>query len=62
MSDQALREKIVAFMWERGECPTWWFRHHVGAETRPVRRELERMEIDGLVTSCTDKPTTQSGS
>lgn len=31
--------------------PTWWFKFNMGYETKEIRRELERMERDGLVTS-----------
>ena len=31
-----------------GYC-TWWFKFHIDEETRVIRRELERMERDGIV-------------
>ncbi|QXH44231.1 hypothetical protein KSS93_15130 [Pseudomonas xanthosomatis] len=53
-----LRGRIIQYMQghERrvgGWFPTWWFKHHVEAEdgTREIRRELERMERDGVVES-----------
>lgn len=30
---------------------TWWFRHKTGVTTCEVRRELRKMEKDGLVTA-----------
>jgi hypothetical protein len=30
---------------------TWWFKNNIGVSTREVRRELEKMEKDGLVTA-----------
>ena len=33
------------------QIPTWWFKFHVDGDTKTIRRELERMEHDGLVES-----------
>ncbi|MCY1346667.1 hypothetical protein D9M68_138940 [compost metagenome] len=51
-----LRAKIIAYMRQkerntRGEFCTWWFKFHVDSDTKTIRRELERMEREGLVTS-----------
>lgn len=34
------------------DMPTWWFKFHIADhDTKGIRRELERMERDGLVIS-----------
>lgn len=52
----SLRDKIIAYMRQkerstRGEFCTWWFKFHIDSDTKTIRRELERMEREGLVTS-----------
>ncbi|MFK0090971.1 hypothetical protein ACIQUS_27280 [Pseudomonas sp. NPDC090755] len=58
MSEKSLREKIIDYMQQREQSPrgwfcTWWLKFHVsGASGTPeIRRELERMEKNGLVES-----------
>lgn len=52
MSNPELRKKIIAYMQkESGACCTWWFKSYIHHETKSVRRELEKMERDGLVTA-----------
>ena len=53
---ESLREKIIAYMHQkeqstRGEFCTWWFKLHIDSDTKAIRRELEKMEREGLVTS-----------
>ncbi|CAI8885449.1 DUF1738 domain-containing protein [Pseudomonas donghuensis] len=55
---KTLREKIITYMQQReqsvgGWFCTWWFKFHVsGASGTPeIRRELERMEKEGLIES-----------
>lgn len=60
---EGIREDILAYMrketakhakdWPGRECwlCTWWFKFHIEHKTPAVRRELERMEKEGLVTS-----------
>ncbi|MNJ37881.1 hypothetical protein D3C77_327170 [compost metagenome] len=55
---KTLREKVISYMQQReqnvgGWFCTWWFKFHVsGASGTPeIRRELERMEKEGLVES-----------
>jgi hypothetical protein len=57
MPEQKLRNRIINYMrgvpGAHGWFCTWWFKFHVsGARDTPeIRRELERMERDGLVES-----------
>lgn len=47
-----LREKIIAYTQTQPAIrrPTWWIQHHIdGFDTKVIRRELERMEREGLV-------------
>lgn len=55
---KTLREKIISYMQQSeqnvgGWFCTWWFKFHVsGASGTPeIRRELERMEKEGLIES-----------
>jgi hypothetical protein len=55
---KSLREKIIDYMQQREQSTrgwfcTWWFKFHVvGVSGTPeIRRELERMQRDGLVES-----------
>ncbi|MNR54740.1 hypothetical protein D3C85_1749750 [compost metagenome] len=63
MSDK-LREAIVSYMERKTaehlastsacrpvEICTWWLKFHVDSDTKAIRRELEKMEREGLVTS-----------
>ena len=52
MSDLTLRQEIIAYMQKRGQCCTWWFKFAICHDTKTVRRELEQMEREGLVTVC----------
>lgn len=53
----SIREKLLDHMRNngessRGEFCTWWFKFRIGGHTTSeFRRELERMERDGLVTA-----------
>jgi len=31
--------------------PTWWFKHKINCATNDARRELKKMEVEGLVTA-----------
>lgn len=47
-----LRTMVIEFIKARGpHCPTWWFKFTIPAETKAIRKELEAMEREGLVTS-----------
>jgi|GEM_PF-2302086 len=53
-----LREKIIHYMRDQQPpaqkwIPTWWFKFHISgvSGTAEIRRELERMEREGLVES-----------
>ena len=53
---ETLRDKILGYMRQtelgtRGQFCTWWFRFHIGSDTRTIRRELEKMGREGLVES-----------
>jgi len=51
--DRAVWKTIGDLTWfERtwGYC-TWWFKFEIPRETKEIRRELEKMERDGLVTA-----------
>ncbi|WP_342624973.1 hypothetical protein [Pseudomonas alkylphenolica] len=55
---KTLREKIIDYMQQREQSTrawfcTWWFTFHVAgvSGTPEIRRELERMQRDGLVES-----------
>ena len=48
---KTLRQQITEFMTERGQCCTWWFKGYMNHGTPAVRRELEKMEREGLVAS-----------
>ncbi|SFX16496.1 hypothetical protein SAMN03159390_00586 [Pseudomonas sp. NFACC49-2] len=56
-NESTLRQRITTYMSGDGGTRdwfcTWWFKFHVsGARDTPeIRRELERMERDGLVES-----------
>lgn len=56
-----LREDILDYMrYEKGNkneilC-TWWFKFHIPHATKAIRRELEKMEREGLVTSDRSQP------
>lgn len=48
------RDRFVASGASRlwyGQYCTWWFRHHIPFTTKEVRRELFKMEREGLVTA-----------
>lgn len=49
----SLREQIIAEIVRRKneQCCTWWFKFKVPFSTAEIRRELERMERDKLVTA-----------
>ena len=57
MPEENLRQRITAYMSGPGGSRggwfcTWWFRFHIEPfTTKQVRRELERMERDGLIES-----------
>lgn len=57
MPEETLRQRITAYMSGPGGSRggwfcTWWFRFHIEPfTTTQVRRELERMERDGLLES-----------
>lgn len=51
---EALQENHFKELYDRnifGWYCTWWFKFNLNIETKIVRRELERMERDGLVKS-----------
>lgn len=52
--DPELRAAIIAEMQRaketEGYC-TWWFKFNINRTTTVTRKELERMERDGLVTA-----------
>lgn len=55
-----MREEIIEYMSNsklscRGWFHTWRFRFHMPYETKQIRRELEKMEREGLVTSDHDQ-------
>jgi len=43
------RDKCQEALWSTHEYCTWWFKFAIPYETRAIRKELERMERDGLV-------------
>lgn len=57
MPEETLRQRIIAYMSGPGGSRggwfcTWWFRFHIEPfTTKQIRRELERMERDGLLES-----------
>jgi hypothetical protein len=57
MPEENLRQRITAYMSGPGGSRggwfcTWWYRFHIEPfTTKQVRRELERMERDGLLES-----------
>jgi len=63
VSDRELRAQIITemkrhftttanhVMQYRTLYPTWWFKHEIPYSTYSIRKELERMERDGLVTA-----------
>ena len=40
-----------AYYGRKCQMPTWWFKFHLSSDTKTIRRELERMEQEGLVES-----------
>jgi hypothetical protein len=57
MPEENLRQRITAYMSGVGGSRggwfcTWWYRFHIEPfTTKQIRRELERMERDGLLES-----------
>jgi hypothetical protein len=54
VNDEAktLRQQITDYMAKEPKpCCTWWFRGWLKRETKTIRRELEKMEREGLVVS-----------
>ncbi|WDG79201.1 hypothetical protein PUP68_11755 [Pseudomonas chlororaphis] len=55
-STKGLREQIIQYMTEKKDdrttgIPTWWFKFSVPGGTPKIRRELEKMEREGLAES-----------
>jgi hemin uptake protein HemP len=53
-----MREEIIEYMSDdkrssRGWFATWWFKFHIKghADSKAIRRELDKMERDGIVRS-----------
>lgn len=51
MKQKTAEHQASKFAGRPVELCTWWFKFHIDSDTKTIRRELEKMEREGLVES-----------
>lgn len=54
--NEELRNKIIFYMMTKHQqeftwMPTWWFKFSIKEQTKVIRKELNKMEKEGIVVS-----------